>query len=111
MARQIVLFQGGDAAGHLGLWESNGTASGTFELTGIAGANANGLDPFGFTFIDGEALFHGLDAAGHDGLWETDGTAAGTHELTGIAGASANGLAPTNFLRLNGELLFDGIYL
>ena len=33
-----MLFSGNDARGQTGLWESNGTAAGTHELTGIIGA-------------------------------------------------------------------------
>ena len=35
-----VLFNGVDASGHPGLWETDGTAAGTHELIGIAGADA-----------------------------------------------------------------------
>ena len=43
MIRQTVLFEGVDASGNNGLWESNGTVAGTYELTGISGANQNGV--------------------------------------------------------------------
>ena len=76
-------------------WVTDGTASGTHELTGIAGANPNGVY-YGaapdLTVFDGVALFEGIDSANHDGLWVTDGAAAGTHELTGVAGANSNGV-------------------
>src|ERR1700749_1263588 len=36
-----VLFTGYDSSGVIGLWVSNGTAAGTYELTGISGANAS----------------------------------------------------------------------
>ena len=42
MIRQTVLFDGRDASGY-GLWVTNGTRAGTYELTGISGANASGL--------------------------------------------------------------------
>src|SRR5690349_15889600 len=52
-----VLFAGYDTAGTVGLWTSDGTAAGTYELTGISGANANGLNPIGnFTAFNGEVL-------------------------------------------------------
>jgi ELWxxDGT repeat protein len=87
-----VPFLGVDTNNQLGcLWVSNGFAAGTHELTGISGANANGI--FGntkgpaFTVFNGEVLFAGDDASGNNGLWVTNGTSAGTSELTGIAGA------------------------
>jgi ELWxxDGT repeat protein len=68
-----------------------GTASGAHELTGISGADANGIFNNShypdFTVFNGEVLFSGINAAGNAGLWVTDGTAAGTHEITGISGA------------------------
>jgi ELWxxDGT repeat protein len=45
MAENVVLFQGVNASGDTGLWETNGTTSGTFELAPIAGADASGLAP------------------------------------------------------------------
>ena len=115
--RSQVLFNGTDAAGNDNLWSTNGTAGGTFELTGISGANLFGLFyavPYpDFTVFNGEVLFDGTDAAGNNGLWITNGTPGGTHELAGINGASANGIfsqvSNPDFTILNGgEVLFDG---
>ena len=69
MARHVALFDGTDAAGNEGLWVSNGTASGTFELTG------GDIRPRNFTIFGNEVLFEGRDTAGFS-LWVTDGTAA-----------------------------------
>ena len=112
-----VLFSGIDAAGNRGLWITNGKSAGTHELTGIVGANANGIlggsvgfSP-GFTQLNGEVVFSGLDAANNIGLWVTNGTAAGTHELTGINGAYSGGLFTGNFAGftvLGGNVLFGG---
>jgi ELWxxDGT repeat protein len=107
-----VLFAGLDAAGIRGLWASDGTAVGTHELTGIAGASTSGagFSPTDFTVFKGKVLFEGVDTAGHEGLWVTDGTAAGTHELTGIKGAYSGGLAPSDFAVINkNEVLFNGV--
>jgi hypothetical protein len=40
-----ALFNGADASGDVALWETDGTAGGTHEISGIAGANASGLHP------------------------------------------------------------------
>src|SRR3984957_15015247 len=109
MLPNVVLFQGVDSSGHAGLWETDGTVAGTFELTGIAGAPSTGLGPAGIAPLNAnEAMFKALDKGGLSGLWETDGTAAGTHELTGIAGAATLnlGLYPTDLTAYNGQTLF-----
>ena len=86
-----VLFSGLDASGDMGLWVTDGTATGTHELTGITGADPSGLAPSDLTVYNGEVLFRGLDQSGRPQLWVTNGTVAGTHELTGIAGAATTG--------------------
>jgi ELWxxDGT repeat protein len=84
-----VLFQGDDASGNYNLWVTNGTASGTQELTGISGAFTGSFFGFddslfaSFAVFKGEVLFRGLDASGNISLWATNGTAVGTHELIG----------------------------
>jgi ELWxxDGT repeat protein len=109
-----VLFRATDTSGKFGLWVTNGTAPGTFELTGIAGANSNGLLPTtpDMTVFNGEVLFQGADASGNSGLWVTNGTAGGTSELTGISGAFSGGIFSSvfgpAFAVFNGEVLFEG---
>jgi ELWxxDGT repeat protein len=116
-----VLFDGTDAVlnanngflGNVGLWVTNGTPGGTYELTGINGASPEGifysLQNPNFTIINGNVLFVGTDAAGRNELWITDGTAAGTHELTGISGESNGppGLNPYD-LTSHGEVQVKG---
>jgi ELWxxDGT repeat protein len=110
-----VVFRGLDANGDLGLWVSNGTAAGTYELTGIDGANSGGLFSGyfpAFTVFNGEVLFSGIDAANNYGLWVTNGTAAGTYEITGVNGASPGGLfrgLNADMVVFNNEVLFAGI--
>jgi ELWxxDGT repeat protein len=115
-----VLFNGIDSAQLSGLWVTDGTAAGTHELTGIAGAYTGGptggapggLDPKDLTVFGNKVLFEGTDASGVVGLWVTDGTAAGTHELTGINGAYSGGIFGTNFFPyftvFHNEVLFQG---
>ena len=43
MLPNVLLFDGEDSSGHYELWETNGTAAGTIELTGISGAFAKSL--------------------------------------------------------------------
>ena len=105
-----VLFRGIDTSDASGLWTTNGSAAGTHEVTGIAGADSTGINPTGITVLNSTtALFNGANAAGHLGLWTTNGTGGGTQELTSIAGASASGLNPTDITVFNGEALFNGV--
>ena len=97
----VVLFQGVDATGDIGLWETNGTASGTFEIP-VAGANASGLSPSNLTAFNSEVLFEGKDSSGF-GLWVTNGTTSGTQEIAGTSG-----LSPNNLTVFNGQVLFSG---
>ena len=105
----LVFFNGRDTSGQLGLWETDGTASGTKELIGIVGAADSGLAPSDLTALNGHLFFNGSDSNGELGLWETDGTAAGTHELTGVARAADTGLDPSDLTAFNGLLLFSGL--
>lgn len=105
-----------------GLWVTDGTAAGTFEIGGVANigiSNASKLgllpsDP-GFTVFQGKVLFSGRDSANNQGLWVTDGTAAGTFELAPIAGAFKVGSPGSDVLGsgpdmavLNNKVLFKG---
>jgi ELWxxDGT repeat protein len=124
-----VLFGGNDASGFGGLWVTGGTAATTHELTGIHGANANGIFGSGgsgssvpslypdLTVFNGVVLFEGYDTNGNVGFWVSNGTAAGTAEVGGIGdggvlGAGSSGLfaggAVPLFSVLNGEVLFAG---
>ena len=105
---------GGDV---FGLWETNGTASGTVEIggdenKGIKGAFSGGLlqDPPDFTRFDGEVLFRGWNTQGDATLWITNGTAAGTKELAPIKGAAINGLdvQPESIAVLGSKAIFAG---
>ncbi len=79
------------SSGATGLWMSDGTTSGTFEIgglkdAGVSGANATaGLTPTNLTVSGGDVYFTALDSNAKYGLWETDGTTAGTHELSTTA--------------------------
>lgn len=117
MLPNIVLFAGKDSTSTVGLWETNRTASGTFELLtnppAVSGQpQITGEAIFGFvpqpgmsldlTVFNGQVLFYGryspnpatpIDQGPYT-LWTTDGTAAGTVPipLTSITGADSTGL-------------------
>jgi ELWxxDGT repeat protein len=86
------------------LWVTDGTDSGTHELTGITNAGAN-FSPGDFTTFGNKALFAGTDANGAGALWITDGTASGTQELMNfdeIGNITVAG--PDAFFEADGEL-------
>ena len=107
-----AFFDGEDASGHLNLWVTDGTSSGTSELTPTGaysgGLFANVTNP-GFTVLGSNLLFVGEDVSGRDNLWVTDGTSAGTSELATV-GASGlfNSIIDANFTVLGGQALFEG---
>jgi ELWxxDGT repeat protein len=108
-----ALFSGQNTSGFAGLWVTDGTATGTSELTGISGTDTTGLYPHDMTRFNNLVLFGGQHPGVNgfqygEGLWVTNGTAAGTHELTGINGAFANGIDPSNMTVFNGAVLFNG---
>ncbi len=114
-----VLFGGFDADDELGLWATNGTEFGTFEIggrgnVGVSGASSFGLDPSNMVAFGNEVLFEGIDSALHPSLWESNGTAAGTTEIgglsdAGVSGASSSGgLAPFDLVTFGNEVLFQG---
>jgi ELWxxDGT repeat protein len=125
-AARLVLFDGAVGTSGGGLWVTDGTANGTYELTGISGANSNGVagdSGFGpsFTVFNNEVLFQRIDTSGNYGLWVTDGTAQGTYEITGIAGTYPGGnvpgqeiigppgITPTDITTFNGKAVFEGL--
>jgi hypothetical protein len=86
-----AIFQGTDTSGHRNLWVTDGTATGTIELT-VNGTSSSGLladadespaAPY-FTVLGSKAFFTGTDETNHNGLWVTDGTSAGTSKLGGV---------------------------
>ena len=76
MLPDIVLFAGLDATNDSGLWETNGTGSGT----AVTGAGASGIAPTSITVLGGQILFEGVNSSGDFGLWTTDGDLTDTVE-------------------------------
>jgi ELWxxDGT repeat protein len=82
-----LLFSGDDAAGHIGLWITNGTAAGTSEIV-AAGASPSGLVPTDITVLtpvpsltntsdfydNGNSDFLFQNSSGEGDIWELNGT-------------------------------------
>jgi FG-GAP-like repeat len=117
-----AVFTGYAKDGSLGLWFTNGTTAGTYEIggidnSGVAGAPLSGLDLVsGFDVsasLGNKLVFDSMDAAGEFGLWVTDGTPAGTFELggladQGVAGADTSGLQAIDLASSGSEVFFVG---
>jgi ELWxxDGT repeat protein len=90
MLPNVVLFQGTDTTNTQGLWETNGTASGTFLLTNgrfVDGFRPSSSSLMDLTVFNNQVLFGGRDANNRYELWTTDGTTQGTVELVPVTGA------------------------
>src|SRR6185312_3386900 len=112
MLPNIVLFQGSDSSNTQGLWETNGTATGTFKLTNgpnLAGFQPNAASLLDLTVFNNQVLFSGRVTNTYYGLWTTDGTGLGTVQLTGIPGASTSGVHPSDLTVFGAEVLFNGV--
>ena len=105
MSKSVVFFDALDAGGRMGLWESDGTSAGTYEIGGLGSAGISGalaeFDPTDIAAFGAGVLFQALDNVGGVGLWYSDGTAAGTYEI-GRANNAGIANAPTNTLGAGG---------
>jgi ELWxxDGT repeat protein len=93
-----ALFRGYDSTGTIGLWVTDGTAAGTFELGGLKNAglgttNFAGLSAAHFTAFGNKVLFDANDSDSFEGVWVSDGTTAGTFEIGGLKNAGVSGAA------------------
>ena len=117
MLSNIVLFQGSDSSNTQGLWETNGTANGTFWLTNGTfqdGFRPNAGSPMDLTVFGNQVLFSGRDANNRYELWTTDGTALDTVEfnptlITGAGTTATVGLDPSDLTVFSAEVLFNGV--
>ena len=64
------------------LWESNGSAAGTFMVKDINGKS--GSYPYSLTNVNGTLFFSAFDDTHGRQLWKTNGSAAGTSMVTDI---------------------------
>lgn len=94
----LLYFTGGDSGGHVKLWVTNGTGTGTFALHDKTYPYKNFI-PFG-----GKFYFPGNDNNGEE-LWVTNGTLAGTKQVKDINPGIFSSF-PANITPFNTKLLF-----
>lgn len=126
IASQIVIANGllyfsvmNPTSSH-GLWRSDGTAAGTFRLSGVQvpalhSNQASSGSSVPFTNVNGTLYFTGIDSSGTE-LWKTNGTVAGTITVKDIFpgfsysanyGSQPHSSFPDNLTNLNGTLYFS----
>ena len=93
------------------MWESNGTAAGTFMVLDINSGNT-GSYPSYLTAVGGVVYFVANDGTHGPELWESNGTQVGTALVADINPGS-NGSAPFFLTNVSGTLFFaanDGVH-
>src|SRR6516162_2228060 len=117
MLPYVVLFQGSGAPNTQGLWETNGTASGTFKVTNgpfLYGFRPSPSSLMDLTVFNDQVLFAGRDTNFSYDLWTTswNGAAFVTVDLNktgaGITGAG-KAFNPTDLTVFGAEVLFNGV--
>jgi hypothetical protein len=116
-----ALFIGGDSDAFNGLWVTDGTALGTFELGGlkdssVSGRFFGGWEPQGLTSAGNKVFFVAIDTDDYRGLWITNGTTSGTAEVGGLnnagiaAGPNGTGfsVAPDNIISFGNDVFVIG---
>jgi ELWxxDGT repeat protein len=116
----VAYFDGYDAAGNIGLWRTNGTLAGTYEIQPITGAIKVGtpgsdIQPDYMCVVGTKMFFAGEDLEDSAySLWVTNGTAAGTIEIGGEGNKGIKGSPYQNAMNLtvgmgpNDITAFDG---
>jgi ELWxxDGT repeat protein len=97
----VVLFSGGGSDGLNGLYVTDGSTGGTYQLAVSGASNVEGLNPSNLVALGGEVLFTGIDSTSAYGLWVSNGTSSGTYEIPGTSG-----LTPSDLTVYNGKVLF-----
>jgi ELWxxDGT repeat protein len=103
----LVFFSAADGVHGYELWETNGSAAGTFLVKDI-NPRATSSYPFALTNVKGTLFFSADDVTHGRELWESDGTALGTFLVKDI-NPGTNGSNPTylNLTNVNGTLFFS----
>jgi len=84
------------------LYRSDGSAAGTFELTG---PSSSSIQPWSRIAYNGKLLYQAIDANGAE-LWTTDGSIAGTRLLKDLSPGPA-AAKPRDFINFNGLVYFQ----
>jgi VCBS repeat protein len=105
LSKNLVLFRDTDADINSGLWVTDGTSAGTWEIAAglVTSTGDHDPDPRYITSFGSEALF-----SSWGGLWVTDGTSPGTTEIS-VAGANTYiGLYPKDLFKFGSKVFFAG---
>jgi len=95
-----------DQASDWGLWRSDGTPEGTFQLREFRSGGVGDARSDGFAVLDGSIYLTIDDGYGSWGLWRSDGTVEGTTLVRGFAPWPEAG-RPNSLWVLDGALYFS----
>jgi ELWxxDGT repeat protein len=101
----ITFFTAYDGTHGQELWETNGSAAGTFLVKDI-NPGSGGSNPANLTNVNGTLFFSATDGAHGTELWKSDGSFAGTVQVKDI-NAGSGGSYPANLTNVNGTLFFS----
>ncbi|MCP4807581.1 MAG: hypothetical protein GY884_19735, partial [Proteobacteria bacterium] len=101
----MALFARTDSGPGNGLWRTDGTLAGTFQLTASASGTTELIEDFLYHAPTERVFFTYSEASGSAELWSTDGTAAGTALFTDLhPGWDPKG--PRGMTRLDDRFVF-----
>jgi ELWxxDGT repeat protein len=106
----LTFFTAYDITHGTELWESNGSAAGTFMVKDInpsTNPGSNGSYPQGLTNVNGTLFFEATDGTSTQEIWRSNGTAAGTFLVSDINPAATAASYPTDLTNVNGTLFFQ----
>ncbi|MDE2198432.1 MAG: Hint domain-containing protein [Rhodospirillales bacterium] len=108
MASYPVIFSAYHGSNDSGLWITDGTSAGTWELA-VPGV-AYDMNASAFTPLLGRLLFAGMGTQGGQSLWVTDGTGAGTTEILtpAMLPPAQSGFRPADLTPYNGKIILSG---
>jgi large repetitive protein len=101
----LTFFTANDGVHGTELWESNGSAAGTFMVKDI-NPGTSSSNPYHLTNVNGTLFFTANDGTSSQELWRSNGTAAGTFLVSDINPGATNSY-PGSLTNVNGTLFFS----
>src|SRR5712692_4171156 len=101
MGTNRVLFEGNGTTHSTGLWVTDGTSAGTWEIATADPSFNTSTDPQFLVSLGSHVIFSAHDLhSSNSVLWVSDGTSPGTFELS-VTGASTSSFFPRPLVLFN----------